>query len=253
VQALQVSCNVYFWAVGERVGLEGLAGAARDLGFGAASGLGIDGESPGVVPDRTTRDLRGPEGLAYTLRTAIGNGDVRVTAVQLAMAYGAIANGGRLYAAQLVRRIQTASGWMVEERAPILRRRISVSPATLDILHEGMWRVVNAAGGTASSARRGAIPMAGKTGTATPVRRPEGQGEPAAAQDLVSHAWFAGWAPVGRPQIVAVVLVEHGGVGGKVAAPVARAIIDGSFAALERQRLHESDGGTIPATRPSPP
>ncbi|HEU5058952.1 MAG TPA: penicillin-binding transpeptidase domain-containing protein [Kofleriaceae bacterium] len=226
VQALQVSCNVYFWAVAERVGLDAIARAARDLGFGARSGLGINGDSAGLVPDRTTRDLEGPGRLGYIFRTAIGNGDVRVTAVQLAMAYGAIANGGRLFEPRIVRRIQTASGELVEDRPPVLRRRVEISPDTLEILREGTWRAVNVAGGTGHAARQGAIPMAGKTGTALTPSDDAGD----------SHAWFVGWAPADRPELLVVVFIEHGGVGGKVAAPIARAVIDRSVSILERQR-----------------
>ena len=225
VDALKVSCNVYFWTVAERVGIDAIASAARDFGFGTRSGIGINGEEAGRVPDRTTYDLEGPNGLAHTLITAIGNGDVRVNAIQLAMAYAAVANGGRLYQPQLVRRIQTAGGDIVEDRQPVLRRRVAVSSATLETIREGMWRAVNTAGGTGFAAHKGAIPMAGKTGTALP---PPHDGE--------SHAWFVSYAPVETPELVVVVFVEHGGVGGKVAAPIGRAVVDRSFAILRRQR-----------------
>jgi len=237
VEALKVSCNVYFWTVAERVGIDAIAKAARDFGFGAPSGLGINGDAAGLVPDRTTYDLEGRDGLAHTLATAIGNGDVRVTAVQLAMAYGAVANGGRLFQPQLVRRIQTARGEVVEDRPPILRRRVDVSPDTLDILREGTWRAVNVEGGTGYAAHRGAIPMAGKTGTALPPRSAADEKDPADPRDLeASHAWFVGWAPADRPELLVVVIIEHGGVGGKVAAPVARAVMDRSFSVLRHQR-----------------
>jgi penicillin-binding protein 2 len=237
VEALQVSCNVYFWMVAERVGIDAIASTARDFGFGAPSGVGINHEEAGLVPDRTTYDLEGPDGLAHTLATAIGNGDVRVNAVQLAMAYAAVANGGRLHQPQLIRRIQTASGEVVEDRTPVLRRRVAVSPATLETIREGMWRAVNVAGGTGFAAHKGTAPMAGKTGTALPPPRAAQKKDPADPRDLkASHAWFVSYAPVDEPELVIVVFVEHGGVGGKVAAPIGRAIVDRSFAILRRQR-----------------
>jgi penicillin-binding protein 2 len=109
------------------------------------------------------------------------------------------------------------------------------------VIRRGMWRAVNAAGGTAFGIRKGAVEMAGKTGTA-PIRigRVPDEDERAAPRDWdpnTDHAWFAGWAPYDRPQIVVVVFIEHGGGGGKVAAPVARQIVDGYFTqVLPRQR-----------------
>ncbi len=224
IQALQRSCNVYFWTIGERVGIDRLARTARDFGLGARTGLGINDEVPGQIPDSTWH--RSNAGLVPTLDAAIGGGDVRVTVLQLAMAYAAVANGGRLYAPQIVARMEAMDG-KVEERQPVLRRRLTVWPATLDIVRQGMWRAVNTEGGTAVAGRRGAVQMAGKTGTAPAGRDEASAGTP--HDRTATHAWFAGWAPWDRPEIVVVVLIEKGGVGGKVAAPVARAIVDGYF------------------------
>lgn len=229
VEALQVSCNVYFWGVAERVGIDAIAAAARDLGLGAASGIGINQEDAGVVPDRATYGSADRDPLVHTLTAAIGNGDVRVNAVQLAMAYAAVANGGRLYEPQIIRRIQTASGEVIEDRPLVLRRRLSVSPATLEVVRQGMWRAVNLPGGTGHAARKGAIPMAGKTGTAL------------AAQG--AHAWFVGYAPIDAPELVVVVFAEHAGIGGKVAAPIARTVVDRSFTILRRQQRASTTRG----------
>jgi penicillin-binding protein 2 len=227
IRALQHSCNVYFWTIGERVGIDRLGQTARDFGFGAPTGLGIDEEISGQLPDSRSHGSNAAADLVQTLDAAIGGGDVRVTVIQLAMAYAALANGGRLYAPQIVGRVQGVDG-AVEEREPVLLRRVTVWPATLDIVRQGMWRAVNADGGTAFAARRGAVEMAGKTGTApadrgsTSKRTPHDRSPP-------THAWFAGWAPWDRPEIAVVVFIENGGVGGKVAAPVARAIVEGYF------------------------
>ncbi len=220
--ALQKSCNVYFWSLAEQVGLERLRAVAGDLGYGAASGLGLAGEASGQV---VARDRRATDDLVLTLLTAVGSADAKVTPVQVAMAYAALANGGRLYTPQLVQRVQSPFGQVVEERTPILRRSLHVSPATLALVREGMRRAVNEAGGTAFGARKGLVVMAGKTGT-TDVTRPA----------TFPHAWFAGWAPADRPEIAVVALVEHGGVGGLVAAPIAREIVDAYFARGSRHR-----------------
>jgi penicillin-binding protein 2 len=214
--AVQRSCNVYFWGVAERVGMGRLIDVARDFGLGARTGLDIDGEVAGRLPQPS-------ESLVATLLTAIGSGEVKVTPLQSAMAYAALANGGRLYEPQIVRRVQSPLGLVLEDREPILRRTIDVPPAALVLVREGMRRAVNEPGGTAFAAHRGAVPMAGKTGTTDIV--PGGE---------VPHAWFAGWAPVVAPRIAVVVLVENGGVGGAVAAPVARDIVDAWFTRARR-------------------
>jgi penicillin-binding protein 2 len=222
VAALAVSCNIYFWKIAERVGIDGIAEAARDLGFGASTGLDINRDVPGAMPDGTMLDSAGGGDIVPTLQAVIGGGGVRVTVIQLAMAYAAVANGGRLYAPQVVRRVQRAGDPVVRERGPVLRRRVNVSPTTLDLVRRGMWLAVNGARGTGAAARKGAIQMIGKTGTAYPPRlRPDTPGTP--------HAWFVGLAPADRPTIVVAVFIEKGGVGGKVAAPVARRIVDQFF------------------------
>lgn len=225
VRGVQRSCNVYFWSVGERVGLEGLVRTAREFGFGVPTGIGIGEEVAGEIPDVTT--LSNDRRLMTTLQTSIGGGAVRVTVLQLAMAYAALANGGRLYAPQLVLRVGDRDGG--PDREPVLVRRVAVWPATLDVIRQGMWRVVNEEGGTAFAGAHGSVPMAGKTGTA-PVPGAASNG------DSITHAWFAGWAPWDRPEIAVVVMIESGGVGGKVAAPVARAIVDRHFAARSRPK-----------------
>ncbi len=216
LEALQRSCNVYFWALGERAGIDRLAQVARDFGFGAPTGLGIDGEVAGAVPDQRLYNGDANHNLELTLNTAVGLGEVRVSVLQLAMAYAALANGGRLFVPQVVGRIERA-GAVVADRPPVLRRHIAASQETLDIIRRGMTRAVNVRGGTAFTARRGAVKMVGKTGTFEPPDRDE------------ADALFAGWAPPEHPEIAVVVLVERGGVGGEVAAPVARRIIDGYF------------------------
>jgi penicillin-binding protein 2 len=229
--ALQHSCNIYFWQIGERVGIDGLARVARDFGFGVPTGLGIDGDLAGHVPDATEHRGDSVADQVQRLNAAIGAGDVKATALQVAMAYAALANGGRLYTPQLIRRIETAGGRVVAEREPILRRRVAASATTLAVIRDGLWRAVNTRGGTAFKAHRGAVKMVGKTGTAPLPDR-------VTADE--AHAWFAGWAPAAHPRIAVVVLVEHGGVGGTVAAPVARDIIDAYF-------THAADRAKKPA------
>jgi penicillin-binding protein 2 len=149
------------------------------------------------------------------------------------MAYAALANGGRLYVPQVVERIETAGGETVVAFEPKLRRQVKASPESLALLDRGMWMTVNALGGTVYDyARSQVIEYAGKTGTAEVRSRRKGQEDELELQDWHpsrSHAWFAGYAPARDPEIAIVVLIEHGGQGGKVAAPVAQQILEGYF------------------------
>ncbi len=227
VQAIQHSCNVYFWKIAERVGLDRIAAVSRDFGFGSPTGLGLNGDVPGHIPTRAWYEQRTTFKIGYTLNAATGQGDVAVTIVQLAMAYAAMANGGRLFVPQVVQRIEKASGTKLIEYAPRLRRRLQASPEILSLLHRGMLAVVNEPGGTAHDfAKSERIIFAGKTGTAQVKTR--GKVEVLPGWDpRRDHAWFAGYAPAEKPEIAIVVLIEHGGPGGKVASPVARRIIEG--------------------------
>ena len=132
------------------------------------------------------------------------------------MAYAAIANGGDLFVPQLVERVETAGGEVVADYPPVLRRQVKVSPESLAILRQGMWRVVNEPGGTAYE--RAAASWYDLRRQDRHRRRSGEAGERDDADGLAparAHAWFAGFAPADDPQIAVVVLVEHGGPGGK--------------------------------------
>jgi penicillin-binding protein 2 len=238
--AVQRSCNVYFWKLAERVGIERMADMARDFGFGEQTGLGLNHEVAGRVPTRKFYAARGAHTVGHTLNAATGQGDVELTVVQLVMAYAALANGGRLYAPSVVERVETARGQLVLEQPPVLRRSVSLPPAALTEIRQGMWRAVNAAGGTAHEfGRSPLVEIAGKTGTAQvrgKRKKDAAAKAPSEWDPTRDHAWFAGWAPASKPEIALVVLIEHGGAGGRVAGPVARAIIEGYFGRVRRRR-----------------
>src|SRR5690606_28544354 len=236
LQALEHSCNIYFWKLSERVGIDRMAEVARDFGFGAPTGLGINGDVPGTVPDRAFYKDRGFQ-IGHTLNAATGQGDVEVTVLQLAMAYAALANGGRLFAPQVVERVVAATGEVVAEYEPVVRRRVAVSADNLEVIRQGMWRVANAEGGTAHTyGHSDIVDIAGKTGSAQVRSRRSRDDEGTRGWDpRRSHAWFAGWAPASDPEIAVVVLIEHGGSGGRVAAPVAKEIIEGYFTRVKKE------------------
>jgi penicillin-binding protein 2 len=205
-----------------------IAARASELGLGVVSGLGINGEVPGLVPDedwhRSRPDAGGAFSMGHALNTAIGEGATRVTVTQMAMVYAAIANGGRLMQPQLVLRVEDAKGKVLEEFPPRERRVLAVAPATLALLRKSLTAVVNDKKGTAYRVRSSLVLMAGKTGTAQTHLSVKRVGDKATGKG--DHAWFAGFAPADDPQVAFAVLVEHGGFGGEVSAPVARHIVE---------------------------
>jgi penicillin-binding protein 2 len=230
--AMAQSCNVYFWQLAERVGMDRIGDVARDFGFGAPTGVGLNGDVPGRVPWKSWYEKAGGFRIGYTLNTAVGQGDTVVTVLQLAAAYAALGNGGNLWIPQLVERVETATGQVVKDFMPRLRHRVSVSTRALAAVQRGLWGTVNDAKGTAYATRLTAVEVAGKTGTAQ-VRKLQKQPEGGDWHPDRDHAWFAGYAPANDPQIAVVVLVEHGGKGGHVAAPLAMEIVRGYFEIVE--------------------
>ena len=236
--AIVQSCNVFFYDLGARPGMMNrMAKFANELGLGAPSGLGLNNEQAGFVPTeewhRTQATADGKsEGfvIGHALNTAIGEGAVRVTVLQMALAYAAIANGGKLWLPQIVERVESPDGKVVEEFPPRVRRDVAVSAESLAIIRSGLCGVVADPKGTAYRARSHRVEVAGKTGTAQVYRGGRiGKDDPPLPYERVDHAWFAGYAPAAKPRIAFAVLVEHGGHGGSVAAPVAMEIIDNYF------------------------
>jgi len=224
-EALVVSCNVFFFNLAEMTGMDRIARYAREFGFGAPTGIGINSEAEGFIPTRAWYDEKYPGEfrIGFTLNAAIGQGNVKTTLMQVASAYSAIANGGTIYKPQVVRRIETPEGDTVKEFHPEIRRRVAVSQRNLDLMMEALTGVVENESGTAHSVRSDAVLVAGKTGTAQVARRPMKPGDDLAQHYYMNrdHAWFAAIAPADAPEIAIVVLVEHGGAGGEHAAPVA--------------------------------
>ena len=228
--AIAASADVYFYKLGEKLGIDALATYATRFGFGRRTGLGINGDSPGIVPTRAWHDEHTPGGYQFglALSTAIGQGDVRTTPVQMAMAYAALANGGTLYAPRIVDRIQSADGKVVQKIAPQVVGTLGANPEHVQSIIAGLERTV--ADTDIGTGNLAALPygrVAGKTGTAQ-VRDIERARFTDKIKDFRDrdHAWFAGFAPVESPRLVVVVFLEHGGTGGKEAAPVARQVIE---------------------------
>ena len=204
------SCNVMFATLGRRVGPEGLADMARRFGLGERSGVDLPDEDPGLVPtaEWKRRARNEPWYPGDTCQMAIGQGDCLVTPLQVAREAAVIANGGNLVRPHVIARIE-GNG---EREAKVESRPLGLRPETIAAVRAGMEAVV-APGGTASRIASPQYRIAGKTGTAQAPA-----GEP--------HAWFAGYAPSDDPRLVVVTIVEHGGQGSAVAAPIARHVFD---------------------------
>ncbi len=240
------SCNVYYYTMAERVGMDTIARYARMYGLGAPTGLGLNGEVGGFIPTKAWYKRRKqPFRVGFTLNAGIGQGNVKTTPLQIVSLYAAIANGGTLYLPQVVERIETSTGELVEQFTPRARRRVKVKPETLALIRRGLEGVVSHEDGTGYGVRLEEIKVAGKTGTAQVSRRIK-KGETIWLGD---HSWFAAYAPVEQPLIAVAVIIEHGGRAAKVAAPVAMEIIKGYFRYVEPGALTSA----TPARKSPPP
>jgi len=247
-EAIARSCNVYFFHLAEAVGMDRIARVAQSFGLGEKTGLGINPESPGRIPTRSWYALRyrGQFRVGFTLNMAIGEGDVTVTPLQLAMAYAAIANGGTLYQPQVVRSVETSDGAVVQEFPPRIRRQVPVPPDDLRRVTDALFDVVNDANGTAYPARDPALDVAGKTGTAQTGYVAKKEEDAKLGWFLTqNHAWFSSFAPSRAPEVAVTVLVEHGGSGPEVAVPVAMQIVH-EYERLQSVRLGRPMAAKLP-------
>jgi len=224
-QALARSCNVYFYQLAERVGMDRLADISWEFGLGSPTGLGLNSEVGGFVATKDWYHKHWKEGfrLGFTLNAALGQGNTKMTVLQAALLYATIANGGRLFVPQIVRRIQAADGRVLQEFAPQARRTVKIQPDQLRWIVHALTGVVHDPHGTAYGVKVAqTLTVAGKTGTAEIGVQRRGAQEG-------SHAWFAAVAPAEAPRIAVAVLIEHGGQGSKVAAPAAIEILNAYF------------------------
>jgi penicillin-binding protein 2 len=232
-QALQASCDTWFYKVADTIGLDPIAEMGKALGLGSPTGIGVVAEVPGIMPSEAYHNKYSQGGYTkgMALNSAIGQGDDNVTPLQLALVYAALANGGTLYKPQMVERIEDLDGKTIEEFKPQVVRQVDINPAHRAAIVDALVAVVNEAGGTAYSKRLKDIIVAGKTGTAQVVRIGEKRLK-LQQMDFFTrdNAWFAGFAPADNPELAVVVLNEHGGHGGSDAAPTGMAVIEKYFA-----------------------
>jgi penicillin-binding protein 2 len=228
-KAIVQSCDVYFYRLAHDIGIDRLHEFLAGFGFGARTGIDVSGELGGLLPSKAwkRRARNEPWFPGETLIVGIGQGAFLTTPLQLAAATAALAARGR-YVQPRVARATEVPGSESEREIPAAIRQLPLSPHRVDAVIASMTDVVESDRGTAKRIRTDAYRIAGKTGTAQvfTVGQKERYRESEVAERMRDHALFLAFAPVEDPRIAVAVIVENGGHGGSVAAPVARRVMD---------------------------
>ncbi len=236
VSAIIQSCDVYFYTLGRTLGIDNIAVTGSALGFGRKTGIALPDELGGLMPTKIWKRKRfkqpwhpGEDAIA-----AIGQGYTMVTPLQVAKVMSAILNGGKVYTPKIL-----AAG------DPVLEKDMAIPRFQLEYLKAGMKGAVEHPRGTAHGIYSPELSIGGKTGTAQVARgyvskRPDESDIPYHLRD---HAWFFGFSPVEKPEIIVVALLEHGGHGGAVCAPIVKAVIEGYYLnkGVLREQIRKTD------------
>jgi penicillin-binding protein 2 len=230
-RAIVESCDIYFYQVGLKVGVDAIAHYAQEFGLGGLTGIALPHEKSGIVPSTSwkKRRLGAPWYSGETLSLAVGQGYINATPLQLLMLISAVANGGKLYLPQVVEKVEDIYGNTLKDYPPVEVARADISEKTLHFIQEALMGAVNDPHGTGWACALKDFKVAGKTGTAQVIKMAQDfkKGDmdrmPLKFKD---HAWFVAYAPFEDPIIAVVVLVEHGGYGGAAAAPIAKRVIE---------------------------
>ncbi len=229
VDALAQSCDVFFYQTGEKLGVDALAQYAAGSGLGRPTGIRLAHERDGLIPTSAWKKKRfkEPWQAGETLSISIGQGFNLVTPLQMAVFIAAVGNGGTLYKPRIVRAITDARGNAIQSMEPEITGGLPVSKENLELVREGLLKVVSGSRGTARRIRIQDLAIAGKTGTAQVFSRKAGEKfeNEKLVRTLQDHAWFVCYAPAENPQIALSVMIEHGEHGSSAAAPIARALI----------------------------
>jgi len=235
--AMEQSCNVYYYTVGNMLGVDKIHKWATLLGLGEKTGIDLPNEIEGLVPSTEWKRRRYNEKwyAGETISVSIGQGQVSITPVSLAVMMSTVANGGTRFIPQLLKAVDEGNGWMpVKPQAP--KSRVELKPATVAALHDGLYLVVNGAG-TGGRARIQGKDVSGKTGTAQVIslqggKRLAGRTD----RDLRDHGWFVFFAPRDNPEIAGVIFGEHNEHGSS-SAPIAKYVMETYFNKKEGKPL----------------
>jgi penicillin-binding protein 2 len=238
VEAIQRSCNVFFYQLILKVGFDKWTEYGHRFGFGQATGTDTGEETAGLLPSAAYYDMRYGKGKwtqGFLVSLAIGQGELGVSPLQMARYAAALANGGTLVQPRAVQFIRNKSTNKIEG-VPHTSSAVGLSPHVMALIREGMQRVVHAPGGTGGLARIPGVISAGKTGTA---ENPHGE----------DHAWYVGFAPFESPKIAVAVMLENSGFGGTKAAPVAGLLMEKYLYGQLRRNLPRPAPAKLDTTR----
>ena len=245
--ALEKSCNVYFYTLGNMLGVDRIHKWAEKLGLAGRTGIDLPNEQESIVPSTEWKLERTGERWypGETISVSIGQGQVTVTPASMAVMIATVANGGTRVTPHVVRAVDEGAGWKTVD-PPAVADRVAFRPETLSALHDGLWMVVNAAG-TGGRARIAGRDVAGKTGTAQVISNQGRLAARGSGRDLRDHGWFVFFAPRDNPQIAGVIFGEHN-EHGFLGAPIAKHVIETYFAKQEGKPLPT----LAPAAPPNP-
>ena len=231
------SCDVFFYNVGLKLGIERIHEMGEAIGLGKITGIDLPNEKNGLIPSpewkRKTFGEQWYEG--ETVSVSIGQGAVWLTPIQLAQLSAFVANEGVTFKPRIVNRIVSPEGKVLKTFEPVMNSNVKIRKEVFDIVKDGMRGVVNEPGGTAYASRLQTVAMSGKTGTAQSV------GEK--GHNAGDHAWFIAYAPSDEPSIAMSILVEYGGHGASVSAPIAKSLTETYFkekTVIKEARVHEN-------------
>ena len=232
MDALADSCNVYFYHLGKRIGIDSVHEYGAMLGLGRPTGIDLPGEAPGLLPSSEwkRRRYREPWYPGDTISIAIGQGLLATTPIQAATMVSLVATDG------LVTRPRLVGGSKAEPK------RVRIRSSTFELIRAALRRAVER--GTGTEAALETIAVAGKTGTAQVYSHSAGVNSDDLPKHERDHAWFVGYAPADRPRIAFAVVVEHGGHGGSAAAPVARKVLEVFFAEDDAEKQEQRAGAS---------
>ena len=248
--AIEKSCNVYFYTLGNMLGVDRIHKWATRLGLGVKSGIDLPNEIEGIMPSTEWKRKRNNEKwyAGETISVAIGQGQVSVTPISLAVMMATVANGGTRFAPRLVKAYDDGQGWKDLAPPPALET-FRFKPSTYSAVHDGLWMVVNASG-TGGRGRIPGLDVSGKTGTAQVISLTGRKAARNSEKDLRDHGWFVFFAPRDNPEIAGVIFAEHS-EHGYLAAPIARHMIATYYAKKRGEPLPAFTAPGLPP--PTPP
>lgn len=232
-KALVQSCDVFFYRLGYRLGIDTLSRYAHGFGLGQISGFELPEEKRGLVPSKAwkIKNRNEPWFPGETISASIGQSYNLVTPLQMANLISAVANGGTVWKPYVLKSIIAKDGTVINKTEPQIIKKIPIKGKNLDIIRRALSGVVAEKGGTGYRARIPRIKVSGKTGTSQVIgmRDDDKSNKGEVPYKFRDHAWFVAFAPFEDPLISVSVIIEHGGHGGAVSAPIAREIIKKYF------------------------